>query len=292
MIDPKLVNNLDLFNEVLGEQEVYYSEKLNNKKTHRTSSISTFLKKIQQTMGTDISLHAAIDKHNTKLFYQSHLKNSPYQDLITYLYRPDMFIKNSKYTTGVLWISNKHTITPAHYDHGAATLNVPIIGEKIFHILSPTKSSYLDVCSGLVPTPTEDQRFVFTNKQISTAVSECDEKALCDLHENYTLVHLAAGNALYLPPFYFHEVISSSEINIGISWHFASENIASNALAERDDYLLTLFERICPDIFINDDKYRSFTSYAYKGHYNTFCERIMNNKHYQKYIEKERRFLD
>jgi len=121
-----------------------------------------------------------------------------------------------------IWIHHKGNVSSWHYDANLVNVfNVQVTGQKEWYLVSPD-------------TPLDCYPF------INFAIMDGnDAKNL--RNKKYTRFMLNEGDMLYLPPLWFHKVISCKDENISLNWIFTKieTNVSSKALTrELERYFL------------------------------------------------------
>ncbi|GAA0398311.1 hypothetical protein GCM10009133_03950 [Cocleimonas flava] len=121
-----------------------------------------------------------------------------------------------------IWAHPQGNVSSWHYDANMVNVfNVQMTGKKKWYLVSPE-------------TPLDCYPFT------SFAIMDGNDEKIFN-NKNYTRVILNQGDMLYIPPLWFHKVVSLEEENLNLNWIFTKKttNVVSTTLKrELDRYSL------------------------------------------------------
>ena len=163
---------------------------------NHTMPMSTFINHVQSDddiLSTDTADEKTKSHHHHHYYYLSkeidNIDKSLIQDIYPY---HELLRLNPQKTSINCWIGQSGVVTPCHYD-GYHNIYVQLSGYKMFYLAPPTLRNFVKPYPFLHP---------------SQGQCQIDNYMFAD--DNPTIALLKPGDVLYIPPLWFHSVVSIS----------------------------------------------------------------------------------
>jgi len=124
-----------------------------------------------------------------------------------------------------IWLTGREISSCLHYDrNGCGNINVQVVGEKSFIIISPSEYSSLDMFKSTEPNP------FFNFSKIKPADIETIEQ-LNSYDFKYSCGTLCSSDCLYIPPLWVHKFDHLGDYNLNLTFWWKHDFIPINKLS-------------------------------------------------------------